>query len=221
MPDTERLEQRLAAVERAVVDGDAAVADLADLESTRSDLERLESRLEEFEHRIADLEGRTGALEGFTGEIRAVNDDVERQAATAVATVDRLERRLDALEEADGGVSESSKSADRADEVDSTDATDDADSGRTTSETEPSPGQTAERVLEPTASETSTGDPRRNERGDSEDEKTVTPADQRSVERYLERPIPTDDGDDRDREEAREAETNEEMSVLETLRAKL
>ncbi|SFC64721.1 hypothetical protein SAMN05444422_11321 [Halobiforma haloterrestris] len=96
MTDTERLERRLAAVERAVVDGDARVDELADLESALAAISDLEERLEEHERRLADLEGRTGSLEGFTGELQAVNEEVERQAAAAVAAVDRLERRLPA-----------------------------------------------------------------------------------------------------------------------------
>ncbi|APW96799.1 hypothetical protein CHINAEXTREME_02995 [Halobiforma lacisalsi AJ5] len=102
MTDTERLERRLAAVERAVVDGDARVDELADLESALAAISDLEERLEEHERRLADLEGRTGSLEGFTGELRAVNEEVERQAAAAVAAVDRLERRLPASGDEDG-----------------------------------------------------------------------------------------------------------------------
>jgi polyhydroxyalkanoate synthesis regulator phasin len=98
MTDIERIEQRLAAVERTVVDGDFELDELADVAALAEDVERIESRLEELERRVADLEGSAQAVEGYVSNIEAVNDDVERRADAAVAAVDRLERRVDELD---------------------------------------------------------------------------------------------------------------------------
>ncbi|AQL42162.1 hypothetical protein BV210_05300 [Halorientalis sp. IM1011] len=98
MTDIERIEQRLAAVERTVVDGDFELDELADVAALAEDVERIESRLEELERRVADLEGSAQAVEGYVSNIEAVNDDVERRADAAIAAVDRLERRVDELD---------------------------------------------------------------------------------------------------------------------------
>lgn len=98
MTDVDRIEHRLAAVERALVDGESTLEDLSDLEAVVDRIERLESRLDEHERRLGTVQGTFQALEGFVGNVRSVNDDVERRADAAVATVDRLERRLDRLE---------------------------------------------------------------------------------------------------------------------------
>ncbi|MFC4541103.1 hypothetical protein ACFO5R_04060 [Halosolutus amylolyticus] len=100
MSDIERIEQRLSAVERAVVDGDVALDELADLAALTRDLERLETRLEEHERRIAELEGSVDAVDGFVGNVESVNEGVEKQADAAIAAVDRLEYRIDDLERA-------------------------------------------------------------------------------------------------------------------------
>ncbi|ELZ06133.1 DUF7310 family coiled-coil domain-containing protein [Natrialba asiatica] len=98
MTDRDRLEQRLAAVERVVVDGDVALDELAELASVADAVSTIETRLSEHERRLAELEGAVQSIEGYVGNVEAVNDEVERQSATAVATVDRLERRVEALE---------------------------------------------------------------------------------------------------------------------------
>lgn len=98
MTDIERIDHRLAAVERAVIDGDYEVDELADLATLTETVERLEARVDEQEQRLAALEAKTESLTGFVDNVESVNDDVERQAATAVATVDRLEERIDELE---------------------------------------------------------------------------------------------------------------------------
>lgn len=100
MTDIERIDHRLAAVERAVIDGDYEVDELADLATLTETVERLEARVDEQEQRLAALEAKTESLTGFVDNVESVNDDVERQAATAVATVDRLEDRIDELESA-------------------------------------------------------------------------------------------------------------------------
>lgn len=98
MSDIERIDQRLSAVERAVVDGDIELEQLADLATLAEDLERLENRLEAHERRIAELEGTVDAVSGFVGNVETVNEGVERQADAAIAAVDRLEYRIDELE---------------------------------------------------------------------------------------------------------------------------
>ena len=98
MSDLNRIDQRLAAVERVVVDGDLQLDELADLASLAEDVERLETRFEEHERRLAELEAAVQSVEGYVGNVESVNDGVERQAASAVATVDRLEYRIEQLE---------------------------------------------------------------------------------------------------------------------------
>ncbi|GAB3664930.1 DUF7310 family coiled-coil domain-containing protein [Halopiger thermotolerans] len=98
MTDLDRLEQRLSAVERVVVDGDATLDELADVAAIAETVADLETRVDEHERRLADLEAAVQSLEGYVGNVESITDDVERQAASAVATVDRLERRVDRLE---------------------------------------------------------------------------------------------------------------------------
>ncbi|WP_049925482.1 DUF7310 family coiled-coil domain-containing protein [Halopiger goleimassiliensis] len=98
MTDIDRLDQRLSAVERVVVDGDVTLEELSELTALSEEVSELERRIEEQERRIADLEASVQSIEGYVGNVQSINDDVERQAASAVATVDRLERRLDKLE---------------------------------------------------------------------------------------------------------------------------
>lgn len=93
-----RLEQRLAAVERAVVDGDTALGDLEAVATLADDVARLEAKFETHERRLAELEGRLDALSGFAGSVESVNETVEHQADAAIAAVDRLEYRIDELE---------------------------------------------------------------------------------------------------------------------------
>jgi len=98
MTDIERLDERLTAVERAVVDGDHELDQLTDLAAFADDLERVESRLDDIEERLATVEARSQSVEGFVGRVRTVNEDVEQQADAAIAAVDRLERRVGELE---------------------------------------------------------------------------------------------------------------------------
>ncbi|NUB90471.1 hypothetical protein HTZ84_15645 [Haloterrigena sp. SYSU A558-1] len=100
MADIDRIDHRLAAVERAVIDGDYEVDELVDLATLTETVDRLETRVDEQERRLAALEAETESLTGFVDNVESVNDDVERQAATAVATVDRLEDRIGELESA-------------------------------------------------------------------------------------------------------------------------
>ena len=103
MTDPDVLERRLAAVERTLVDGDCPPESLPEAGTVAEDIDRLDARLEDVETRVAELEGATEALRGYVGNVRSVNEDVERRADAAVATVDRLERRVSELERAVSG----------------------------------------------------------------------------------------------------------------------
>lgn len=92
MPDdTDDLERRLAAVERAV-DGDAASTTAP---QDAVDRERLEQRLDDLEARVDELDAALQAVRGFLGGVSAVNESVERRADAAVAAVERLESEID------------------------------------------------------------------------------------------------------------------------------
>ena len=103
MTDIDRIEQRLAAVERTVTDGDHDLNDIADLTDLADDMERLEQRLDSIEERVAELEGVHDAIDGYVSNVRSVNENVEQQAGAAYAAVDRLEERVDDLERAVDG----------------------------------------------------------------------------------------------------------------------
>ncbi|QSG07011.1 DUF7310 family coiled-coil domain-containing protein [Halapricum desulfuricans] len=98
MTDIERLEERLSAVERTVIDGEHDFEELADLAEVADRLERLEDGFEELERRIADLEGRTDSLQGYVTNVDSVNESVEQQSASALAAVESLEERVEELE---------------------------------------------------------------------------------------------------------------------------
>ena len=96
--DLDRLERRLSAVERVVVDGDRDVAELAALDSLVETVETIEGHVGDHERRLAELEAAVESIEGYVGSVESVNEDVERRAAAAVATADRLDGRLERLE---------------------------------------------------------------------------------------------------------------------------
>ncbi|WP_119817276.1 DUF7310 family coiled-coil domain-containing protein [Halalkaliarchaeum desulfuricum] len=48
-----------------------------------------------LESRVAELEAATEALRGYAGSVRSVDREVERRADLALATAERLQRRLD------------------------------------------------------------------------------------------------------------------------------
>ena len=98
MSDSDDLERRLAAVERAV-DGDGG-------DHTEDDDAAIETRLAALETRVDELDAAVQSIRGFLGGVSAVNEAVERRADAAVAGVERLERRLDG-EAIDGPVGES------------------------------------------------------------------------------------------------------------------
>ena len=48
-----------------------------------------------LESRVAELEAAIEALRGYAGSVRSINRTVERRADRALATAERLQRRLD------------------------------------------------------------------------------------------------------------------------------
>lgn len=84
------LDARLRAVERAVTDGEASVADLSDAAAVHDRLDALERELAELTERVDALDTTVQSLHGYVGEIEHVNERVERRADAARAAVERL-----------------------------------------------------------------------------------------------------------------------------------
>ena len=77
--DRDSLSRRLDAVERAL--------------SEEEPLERAD-RLDDLETRVAELEAAVRAIRGYVGEVRAINEDVERQADRALRKAEAVERNV-------------------------------------------------------------------------------------------------------------------------------
>jgi hypothetical protein len=92
----DRLEKRVAALERTITDGHAADG-LPDAARMDSRLDDLEATVADLDDRLAELDAAVQALRGFAGGVRAVDEAVERRADAAVARVDRLEADLQAV----------------------------------------------------------------------------------------------------------------------------
>lgn len=92
------LEARLEAVERALTDGETAVAELDDAAALNTELAAANERLDDLENRLTEVEAATQALRGYVGNVRHVNEEVERRADAALATVESLEDRVAAVE---------------------------------------------------------------------------------------------------------------------------
>jgi len=84
------LEARVAAVERALTDGDP-VADLSDAAERQRQLDGLTDDLDTLTERVDALEATVQSLHGYVGEIEHVNERVERRADAARAAVERLD----------------------------------------------------------------------------------------------------------------------------------
>ena len=98
MSSMDQFEQRLAAVERTVVDGDHDVAELSDLETLTETIDTLTEAVVTLENRVLTLESGLEALEGYVGNIQSVNQSVERQADIAIVSAGRVEDRLNKIE---------------------------------------------------------------------------------------------------------------------------
>lgn len=89
----ERVESRLAAVERALTGGEApegGVGVLEDAAALEGRVTDVEDRLTAIEDRLDDLDAATQAIRGYVGAVRAVNRDVERRVNLALAAVEDL-----------------------------------------------------------------------------------------------------------------------------------
>ncbi|MFC7071998.1 hypothetical protein ACFQJ7_03805 [Halovenus rubra] len=85
------LTERVEAVERAVTDGEYDLSGLADEGEIRDRVSQLEEQQNELKEQVAELKAATQALRGYVGNIRAVNEEVENRAETALAKVESLE----------------------------------------------------------------------------------------------------------------------------------
>lgn len=85
----ETLERRLAAVERALTNGDHDLSGLADSTEIATRIENVEGHIDDLDDRIVELEAATQALRGYVGNVRSVNREVERRADAALAAVER------------------------------------------------------------------------------------------------------------------------------------
>lgn len=86
------LRERVDALERTVADGEFEAGNPGALNERLSDLE---SRLDTVESTLDELEAATQALRGYVGNVRAVNDEVEQRADTAIAKARALEDELE------------------------------------------------------------------------------------------------------------------------------
>lgn len=80
-----RLDERLAAVERALTETDRPPADIPEMAVAADEREALGDQLAALETRVTELEAAVQAVRGYAGAIRAVNREVERRADLALA----------------------------------------------------------------------------------------------------------------------------------------
>ena len=90
MDDT--IEERLAAVERALTDDDHDLSALGAEGETAERLRALEEDLDTLRDTVAELEAATQALRGYVGNVKSVNDDVRERADLALETAERAEK---------------------------------------------------------------------------------------------------------------------------------
>lgn len=114
----ETIEERLAAVERALTEDDDPAA-RSHGPATTDRVDDLEADLCELTDRVAELEAATQALRGYVGNVRSVNTEVEQQAEAALSKAERAHRL--ATENARNGDSGRADPAER-DHLDSGDA---------------------------------------------------------------------------------------------------
>lgn len=89
------LEDRLAALERAVTDTDHDCSALAEGAATADRVSDIEAELGELADRVAELEAATQALRGYVGNVRSVNADVEQRADLALSKAQAAHRVID------------------------------------------------------------------------------------------------------------------------------
>jgi hypothetical protein len=165
-PDTETIDRRLRAVERAITDADTPPVDLADAAEATDRIERLEDRIDDVDRRLADLEAAVRALRGYVGNVRSVNEDVEQTATAALSTVRSVQRRLDEQDEiGDAGVGAGHPDGGRLWE----DVEPDRSAATATTDTETGTGTTTGTATAPGDDETTAESDVRTTEGNSED----------------------------------------------------
>lgn len=87
----ETLEDRLAALERALTDENHDLGALAADGEVANRIQTAESDIEDLTERVAELEAATQALRGYVGNVRAVNEEVRERADLALETAERVE----------------------------------------------------------------------------------------------------------------------------------
>lgn len=93
--DRMSMEERLAAVERALTEDETAPGALSDAATLERRLDDLESLAGDLETRVADIEAGVDAFRGHVGEERRETRELERTASSALATAREVERRFD------------------------------------------------------------------------------------------------------------------------------
>lgn len=88
------LTDRVETLERAITGEEYDLSALSTDADALDRVSQLEERVEEIETQIEELEAVTQALRGYVGNIRAVNEDVENRAETALSKVETLDKRL-------------------------------------------------------------------------------------------------------------------------------
>jgi hypothetical protein len=87
----ETLEDRLAALERALTDDKHDLGALAADGEVATRVQTAESDIEDLTERVAELEAATQALRGYVGNVRAVNEEVRERADLALEAAERAE----------------------------------------------------------------------------------------------------------------------------------
>jgi len=82
--DGDRLDERVAALERALTDGHE-FEDLGEAGDLAARVEALDDRIAGLEERIDDLDAAVQAVRGYVGNVRSVNREVERRVDAALA----------------------------------------------------------------------------------------------------------------------------------------
>ncbi|WP_302080975.1 DUF7310 family coiled-coil domain-containing protein [Salinibaculum rarum] len=85
----ETLEDRLAALERAIADGEHDFEALATDGAVADRVQTVESDLETLTDRVAELEAATQALRGYVGNVRSVNEETRERADLALETAEQ------------------------------------------------------------------------------------------------------------------------------------
>lgn len=153
MTDIDDLDERLRAVERTLTESETAVSDLDDRAELTARLDDLEAEVADLAERVDELDAGLQAVRGYVGNVRQVDEDIERRADAAIATVERLEARLDDHEQ-DAQVPDSSSEYEPSQPFGSAEG-DTTRPERTAGQRQPrqraesdSPGQRARRVME-------------------------------------------------------------------------